>query len=140
MQKSRSRANLVVVAGLIFLAACDTGHVSLPVRVIVPTDVQTVSSGILRLSLWIYDPLLADAPATLGDADSVRFVHQTGTTTTFRMHVSADIPGGQKYYITVRGFEFSASCEKYILWDGLEGPTVSLRVVMRPVSNPTCVP
>jgi hypothetical protein len=130
----------LVVLGFVTLTACDTGVVTLPVTVVVPAAVPTVSSGVLRLSLWVYDPLLADAPASLADIDSVRFTHQAGTTREFRLRVSADVPGRQKYYITVRGFELSGECERYILWDGQEGPGVPREIVMRSVTTtPTCI-
>src|SRR5688572_18943960 len=139
MRTLRKQCGLVVL-GFVTLAACDTGVVTLPVSVVVPAAVPTVSSGVLRLSLWVYDPMLADAPATLADADSVRFTHQTGKTTQFQMTVSADVPGRQMYYITVRGYELSAQCEKYILWDGQERTGAPRDIVMRSVTTSTCTP
>ena len=140
MRQLRSSIGLVVLAECCLLAGCETGSVVLPVSVVVPAAVPTVASGVLRLSLWVYDPMLADAPATLADADSVRFTHRVGTTTQFRLKVSADVPGGQKYYITVRGYELSEGCEKYILWDGQEGTGAPRDVVMRSVTTPICMP
>jgi hypothetical protein len=130
----------LVVLGFVTLAACDTGVVTLPVTVEVPAVVPTVSSGVLRLSLLVYDPMLADAPATLADVDSVRFTHQAGTTRQYRLRVSADVPGRQKYYIKVLGFELSGECERYILWDGQQGLGTPRGVVMRSVTTPTCTP
>jgi hypothetical protein len=139
MRTLRKQCGLVVL-GFVTLAACDTGVVTLPVTVVVPPAVPTVSLGVLRLSLWVYDPMLADAPASLADVDSVRFSHQAGATSQFRLRVSADVPGRQKYYITVAGYELSAECEKFILWDGQEGTGTPREVVMRSVSTPTCNP
>ena len=66
----------IVVAGLCL--ACRSEDVDLRVRVIVPAEIQSVSSGVLRMSLWAYDPGLADAPASLVDAASLFFAHTKG--------------------------------------------------------------
>jgi hypothetical protein len=119
------------------LTACDTGDVSLLVTVVIPPEIQSISSGVLRLGLWVYDPLLADAPAMLADADSVMFSHRQGSGDLFRMHVGAHVGAGLRYYITVRGYELSIEGERYVLWDGQQGTGSPTSVVMRPVSSST---
>ena len=132
------RAAVAITASCAVLASCRDDDVVLPVTVIVPPEIAAIPSGVLRLSLWTYDPLLADAPATLADADSVRFAHTAGTQDSFRMHVEGRVPGGMRHYITIRGFELTAECEKYILWDGIEGTGAPRTVVMRAVPAPGC--
>ena len=91
------------------------------------------------MSLWVYDPLLADAPATLADMDSARFSHVQGRAQTFHLFVEAHVPGRQKHYITAEGFELTTHCESRILWDGL-GETASPSViVMEAVPHAGCV-
>ncbi|HEU4996895.1 MAG TPA: hypothetical protein VFT29_18890 [Gemmatimonadaceae bacterium] len=131
-------ARALSAAALWILMGCDTGDVDLRVKVLVPPDIPPVSSGVLRLSLWVYDPLLADASATLADADSARFSHQSGVANTFSMHVNTHVAGRQKFYITVRGFELSPACEKYILWDGHQETQAPPIVVMRPIPAAAC--
>lgn len=138
MMMTKVHALLAALACGWLLAACDTGDVDLRVTVTVPSEIATVSSGVLRLSLWVYDPMLADAPASLADADSIRFSHQSGTPNEFRLRVKAHVPGRQQHYITIRGFEFAPECERYILWDGIEGTKAPARVVMRAVPTPSC--
>jgi len=103
-----------VTAG-ITVTSCREDNVYLPVTVIVPAEIASLSPAELRLSLWTYDPSLADAPATLVDADSVRFSHVPGTQDRFRMHVEGRIPEGFRHYISVRGFELTPQCENYVL-------------------------
>ena len=78
----------VLICGLVLVTGCDS-DVDQRVRVIVPADVPGIASGVIRLSLWVYDPLLADAPATLADLDSVRFSHVQGRAQTFHLFVEA---------------------------------------------------
>lgn len=135
----KSLRTVVVIAAVSAVVSCRDSDVDLVVTVTVPAEIPSISSGVLRLSLWSYDPMLADAPAMLADADSVRFSHSHGAANTFRMRVHRRVPGGLRTYITVRGFEFAAECEKYVLWDGIEGSGMPSNVVMRAVSTPTCV-
>jgi hypothetical protein len=121
----------IVVAGL--CVACGTEDVDLRVRVIVPAEIPSVSSGVLRMSLWAYDPHLADAPASLVDVASLFFAHTEGEQNEVWMSVKGNVPSGTRHYITVRGFEVLPSGEKYILWDGIEGTAAPTTVVMRPV-------
>jgi hypothetical protein len=132
----RLLAGVLVTASTI--AGCDSGIIDLDITATVPSEIAPVSSGILRLSLWVYDPLLADAPAALADEDSAVFSHTTGRASAFRFHVSTDVPSGQRYYVTIRGFERTAECERYILWDGIEGTEAPRRIVMRAVPIPSC--
>jgi hypothetical protein len=101
--------------------------------VIVPAEIPSVSSGVLRTSLWAYDPHLADAPASLVDAASLFFAHTKGEQNEVWMTVKGNAPSGTRHYITVRGFEVLPSGERYILWDGIEGTGTPTTVVMRPV-------
>lgn len=140
MVMSRISARLATCACTCFLIACDTGDVDVRVTAIVPAEIPTVSSAVLRASLWVHDPMLADAPASLADADSLRFSHQSGTATELRLRVKGHVPGRQRYYVTIRGFELAPECERYILWDGIEGTDMPSRVVMRAVPTPSCVP
>ena len=121
----------IVVAGLCL--ACRSEDVDLRVRVIVPAEIPSVSSGVLRMSLWAYDPHLADAPASLVDAASLFFAHRNGEQNEVWMSVHGNGPSGTRHYITVRGFEVLPSGEKYILWDGIEGTGAPTTIVMRPV-------
>jgi hypothetical protein len=121
----------IVVAGL--CVACRSEDVDLRVTVIVPAEIPSVSSGVLRMSLWAYDPLLADAPASLVDAASLFFAHTKGERNVVWMNVHGNVPSGTRHYLTVRGFEVLPSGEKYILWDGIEGTGTPSTIVMRPV-------
>lgn len=121
----------VVVTGLCL--ACRSEDVNLRVRVTVPAEIPSVSSGVLRMSLWAYDPHLVDAPASLVDADSVLFSRSAGEQDEAWMSVQGHVPSGTRHYITVRGFELLPNGEKYILWDGIEGTGTPTTVVMRPV-------
>ena len=122
----------IVVAGLCF--ACGSEDVDLRVKVIVPAEIPSVFSGVLRMSLWTYDPHIADAPASLVDATSLSFAHTQGEQNEAWMSVQGKVPSGARPYITVRGFEVLPSGEKYILWDGIEGTGAPTTVVMRPVT------
>jgi hypothetical protein len=137
---TNTRSRLAAILGAWLLIACDTGDVDFQVTATVPSEIATVSSGVLRASLWVHDPMLADAPASLADADSVMFSHVAGTPSDFRFRLTADVPGRQQYYITIRGFELTPECEKYILWDGLEATAAPSRVVMRAVPAHSCQP
>jgi hypothetical protein len=123
----------IVVAGLCL--ACRSEDVNLRVRVIVPAAIPSVSSGVLRLSLWAYDPQLADAPASLVDAASHSFAHTQGKQNEVWMIVQGNVPSGARHYITVRGFEVGPSGENYILWDGIEGTAAPTTVVMKPTTD-----
>src|SRR2546426_10246142 len=103
----------IVVAGLCL--GCRSEDVDLRVRVIVPAEIPSVSSGGLRMSLWAHDPHLADAPASLVDAASLFFAHTKGEQNEVWMNVQGNVPSGTRHYITVRGFEVLPSGEKYIL-------------------------
>lgn len=128
----------LVICGLGLLTACDS-DVDQQVRVIVPADVPSIPAGVIRMYLWVYDPLLADAPATLADMDTVHFSHVQGRTESFQLFVEADVPGRQKHYISAEGFELTNECELRVLWDGL-GETASPSViVMEPVPDAGCV-
>lgn len=121
----------VAVTGLCL--ACGSEDVSLRVLVIVPAEIPSISSGVLRMSLWAYDPHLADAPASLVDADSLFFSHRAGERDEGWMSVEGDVPSGARHYITVRGFELTPTGERYILWDGISGTATPTIVVMEPV-------
>lgn len=120
------------------VAGCDS-DVDQQVRVIVPADIADIPTGVIRMSLWVYDPLLADAPATLADVDSVRFSHAQGRTQTFHLFVEADVPGHQKHYLSAEGFDLSAQCELRVLWDGLRETASPSVIIMEPVPNAGCV-
>jgi len=136
---TRTVRTLTTALSLVAVLSCRDDDVDRSITVIVPAEIPSIPSGVLRMSLWSYDRLLADAPATLADADSVRFSRDSGTTNQFRMRVQANIPGGLKHYVTIRGFELQSACERYILWDGIENLAVPPVVVMRAVPVPTCV-
>jgi hypothetical protein len=138
MKNTRFLAFGFALVAALPLAACDSGTIDLDITTTVPSEIAPVSSGVLRLSLWVYDPMLADAPAALADEDSARFSHAQGRANEFRFHVSTDVPTGQQYYVTVRGFELTAECERYILWDGIEGTEAPRKIVMRAVPTPSC--
>jgi hypothetical protein len=123
----------IVIAGLCL--ACRSEDVHLRVRVIVPAEIPSISSGVLRMSLWAYDTRLADTPAFLVDADSLFFAHKAGERDEAWMTVQGDLPSGTRHYITVRGFELVPNGEKYILWDGIGGTEAPTTVVMRLVSS-----
>jgi hypothetical protein len=122
------------------LVACSPEDVSFNVKVAIPADVTTIPSGVLRLSLLSYEPLLADAPATLVDLDTALFTHQSGQRNEFRMHIAGHIESGLRYYISVRGFERTPEGERYVLWDGLEAATVATSVTMRMVPAAASIP
>jgi hypothetical protein len=129
------RATLLI-CGLVALAGCDS-DVDMRVRVLVPADVASIPSGVIRLSLWVYDPMLADAPASLADVESVRFNHVNGRVETFHLHLEADVPGRQKHYITAQGFELTPECERYVLYGPEEFGAPSV-IVMQTVPQPGC--
>lgn len=122
--------------GLVALAGCDS-DVDMLVRVVVPAEIPSIPAGVIRVSLWVYDPMLADAPAGLADMDTVRFRHQTGRTDTFHLLLEADVPGSQRYYITARGFELTPSCEVYVLYGPSEFGAPST-IVLQPLALRTC--
>ncbi len=126
----------MLICGLGILSACDS-DVDQQVRVILPADLPSIPSGVIRMSLWVYDPLLADAPATLADMDSVRFSHVNGQAQTFHLFVEADVPGRQKHYITAQGFELTPECERYVLYGPEEFGAPSV-IVMQSVPQPGC--
>jgi hypothetical protein len=111
--------------------ACSSEDVSLRVQVLIPADVPSITSGVLRLSLWVYDPHLADAPATLTDADAALFSHRAGEPDALWMHVRGHAGGGMRHYITVQGFEVTPEGERYVLWDGIEGTAAPRTVTMQ---------
>jgi hypothetical protein len=115
---------------------CHTDDVHRRVMVIVPAEIASVPSGVLRLSLWAYDPRLADAPALAIDAQELRFTHVRGTQNAAVMTVGGTVPSGAQYYISIRGFEVLPDGERYILWDGLEETAAPTTVVMRAVPPP----
>lgn len=128
----------MLICGLGLLAGCDS-DVDQQVRVIVPADVPSITSGVIRVYLWVYDPLLADAPATLADMDTVRFSHVQGRAQTFHLFVEADVPGRQKHYIGAEGFELTPECESRVLWDGLSETSAPRVIVMQPLPQPGCI-
>ena len=130
----RSRVG-ITLAFLAVSLACSAEDVSLRVQVLVPADVPSITSGVLRLSLWVYDPHLADAPATLADADSALFSHRAGEPDVVSMHVRGHVSGGMRHYITVRGFELTPDGETYVLWDGIEGTAAPRNVTMQYIGD-----
>lgn len=125
------------IGALAAFAGCDS-DVDMRVQVIVPAEVANIPSGVIRVQLFVYDPMLADAPAMLADMDSVRFSHVNGRTQTFQLLLEADVPGGQRHYISAEGFELTAQCERYVLWDGLTETAAPQVIVMQPVPQPGC--
>jgi hypothetical protein len=123
----------IVVGGLCL--ACRSDDVDLRVSVIVPAEIPSVSSGVLRMSLWAYDPNLMDAPASKIDATSTVFAHTKGESNQLWMSVRGKVPSGARYYIGVDGFEVLPTGEKRILWDGLECCGAPATVVMRSIVN-----
>lgn len=120
------------------MAGCSEGSVYLPVTAEIPKEIASISSGVLRLELYVYDPMVADGPAALASEDSVLFSHTIGSASTFNLRVAARIPAGHEYYMSATGYELLEGCRRYVLWDG---PSNEPRryVVMQPVSNPVCV-
>jgi hypothetical protein len=124
----------LAVAGMSM--GCHSDDVHRRVMVIVPAEIASVPSGVLRLGLWAYDPRLADAPALAIDARELRFTHVQGKQNIAEMAVGGAVPAGAEYYISIRGFEVLPGGERYILWDGLEGTAAPTLVVMRAVPTP----
>ena len=116
---------------------CHSDHVYRRVTVIVPAEIASVPSGVLRLGLWAYEPGLADAPALAVDARERRFTHLQGKQDAMVMTVDGTVPAGTEYFISARGFEVLPDGERYILWDGLEGTAAPTTVVMQAVPTPT---
>ena len=130
------RRVMTVLAVVGMAIGCQSDDVHRRVMVIVPAEIATVPSGVLRLGLWAYDPRLADGPALSVDAQELRFTHVQGTQTAVMMAVGGTVPAGAQIYISVRGFEIRPDGERYILWDGLEGTAAPTTIVMRAVPTP----
>jgi len=100
------------------------------VSVVIPADVPTIESGVLRLSYFSSDPRLADAAATLVDEDELMFSHVLGTADEMVMRVSGE-PPHSRVYLVVRGYGLTDAGEVYVLWDGQERIGIPDRVVMQ---------
>lgn len=133
--KTATRLALLGVAAGVWSGACTSWWLNYHVRVVIPAEIQSIDQGVLRLSLWSYDPLLADAPADLVDEHEVSFSHAGGASQSLTMLVRGDIGDGRRPYITVRGYELTSSGEAYVLWDGIEGVGMPREVVMRSVGQ-----
>jgi hypothetical protein len=126
----KSRTTLAALACATLSCGADT-EVQLDVTVIIPAEVSTIESGVLRLSLWSFDEMIADVSATLVDTDEALFAHVLGQRNDFLMHVAGDIGSGLRHYITVRGCEITPEGEVHVLWDGIEGLATPSEVEMR---------
>lgn len=131
MHRFRNFALFVVVA--FAMMACRSDDFHLRVQIIVPGDVPSVESGVLRLSLYAYDQRSADGPATHLDEESATFTHKAGVEQRFWMTVAGTVPAGMTAYISVRGFESTDHGEAMILWDGITDSGTPMLVVMQPV-------
>jgi len=111
--------------------------VALSVQVAVPATVPTIDAGELYLSLWTYDPGIADARATLADVDRAAFRHAVGERNTLVMRVAGHVPDGWRYYITVEGCRSTPQGRVAVLWDGIEGTAAPSVVEMQYRTTPT---
>ena len=105
------------------------------VSVVIPAEIPTIESGVLRLSLFSFDPNVADIAASLVDRQELAFIHACGERDEFRMDVSGAIEDDWQYYIDVRGYELTPDGEVYVLGDGVGVETPS-EVVMQPITQP----
>jgi hypothetical protein len=113
-------------------AGCGSGDsVALDVQVIIPADVPTIDAGVLYLSLWSYDPGIADVAATLVDRDVASFSHITGQASTAPMRVAGRVADPQRHYISVEGCAGTSEDWRRVLWDGIEGVAAPRVVEMR---------
>lgn len=108
------------LAALLLVAAfgCADGF-SHSVQVTIPADIPSIPDGRLYLTLYQYDPLLADGPAQRVDQQVVMFSHDAGTRTVRLMQVSGDIERGNRHYIAVEGCMMTSEGERRVLHDGL---------------------
>ena len=94
--------------------------VALRVQVVIPANVPTIGTGQLYLSLWSYDPGIADVGATLVDVGRTSFAHALGERDVLQMRVGGHITGGWRPYITVEGCQATPQGMVAVLWDGLQ--------------------
>lgn len=132
------KVRAAIVAMAVAVAGCDD-DVDLQIKLVVPPEIPSIQSGMLELSLWVYDPLLADAPAALGDRDERDFVHLAGATDTFLMFLEAHVPGNHRYYVTARGYDRTGLCVREVLWDGHLETSAPRTIIMRLLPQPRCV-
>lgn len=107
---------------------CAKHVIEIDVGVIIPAEVPTIASGELQLSLWEYNPLIADVSATLVGRQTGRFAHRQGERDEFRMQVGGSV--SERYYITINGYETTGSGENRVLWGRIEGVGVPQIVTM----------
>ncbi len=122
----------------ISLLGCGPGDtVALSVQVAVPATVPTIDAGELYLSLWTYDPGIADVGATLADVDRAAFRHAVGERNALVMRVAGHLPDGWRHYITVEGCRSTPQGRVAVLWDGIEGIAAPRVVEMQYRTTPT---
>jgi hypothetical protein len=120
----------------VLLLSCSGDTVVLRVQVIIPATVPTIEAGELHLSLWAYDPGIADVGATLADRVRAPFEHIAGQRNIILMRVMGHVPGGWRYYISVEGCESTPDGQVAVLWDGIEGTGAPAVVEMRYRTTP----
>jgi hypothetical protein len=129
------RSRLVVLALALHLAGCEVADVNQAVLIVVPATIPSIESGTLRVSLYRYDPFLADAPATRVDHSVIPFSHRTGRSTSAQVWVRGSGARGERFYLAVEGCAQTSDGEMAVLWDGLMVELPS-HVVMRSRETP----
>ena len=109
----------------------DSDRVALNVYVVVPADVPTIEAGVLALSLWSYDPGIADVSATLVDENVVSFRHVTGQGSIFSIRVAGRVADPWRHYLSAVGCAEASEGWRRVLWDGIEGVAAPRVVEMR---------
>lgn len=125
----------VLLALLLVSAACSDDLVH-SVEIVVPPEIPSISDGRLYVSLWSYDPRLADGPARLADWRELRFRHQGGRPTRVSVYVGAEVSARERQYLSVAGCEVTIEGSVFVLWDGQQGLGMPRRVTMERTLSP----
>lgn len=129
----KQRFPSLAIAALLFTLGCSSDEFHHRVIVIIPATVPSIDAGVMRASLWAYDPGLADGGAAGVDHQALSFSHREGKSTTLRMVVSGMVDSRLVPYLSVEGYVVLPDGEVRLLWDGQQGTGLPRIVVMQPV-------
>lgn len=122
---------LYVMSALLGACGGEDGQLVHRLDVVIGADVRTIEAGQLNVSLYAYDPGIADKLADTLDIQRVPFSHAQGTATTTAVTLTGRVPDGFETYIGVEGYEYQGDVLNRVLWDGLEGIGMPTQVQMR---------
>ena len=132
-----TRAAFAFVA--LLLLGCRDADIDHLVVVEIPASVASISAGTLYVSLFRYDPLLMDSPATRVDRAVLEFRHEAGQPTIARARLEGRGTSGERFYLAVNGCTATEDGARAVLWDGLavEMPSY-VRMRAREAPFPPC--